>query len=290
MKLFSFSDSQRAAFNGLVSDVSAWCAEHQVETGLVEMAVGASLIHYSVANGVLVVGQHIVASAFDTGPSEGALIGGATGISLGLLAGKVVGAMGVAAMGTGVGVPAGLVMLGGSLILGAAGYTSGDVVYRYVNAVDYGKFAIDSGVLVLGVALLLDGARRVASDAEVQAMTSRFVDGVCELGALVTPVIAKSYSELTSAFEKLIEPPSSVSDGLGSLGATLAVGAGGVAAGSALAASSVTVAGSQALGAIALSLGLVSAPVWPVILAGVAGAGIGYAGWKAGRSAFGPVR
>lgn len=290
MKLFALNDGQRSAFGELVSQASKWCADHQVEVGLVEMAIGASLIQHSVANGVLVVGQHIIASAFATGASKGALLGGASGMSLGALAGNIIGAVGVVAMGTGIGIPAGLVMLGGSLILGAVGYAAGDLIYRYVNAIDYGQFAIDSSVLLVGVGLMLDGARRVANDAEVQAMASRFVDGVCELGALVTPVIAKSYNELTRAFENLIEPPSSVGDGLGSIGATLVVGAGGVAAGSALAAGSITVAGSPALGAIALSLGLISAPIWPVILAGAAGAGIGYAGWKAGRSVFGPVR
>jgi hypothetical protein len=35
------------------------------------------------------------------------------------------------------------------------------------------------------------------------------------------------------------------------------------------------------LGAVALSLGLVAAPAWPVIAGGAAGLAVGLAGWKA---------
>lgn len=47
-----------------------------------------------------------------------------------------------------------------------------------------------------------------------------------------------------------------------------------------IAAGSVTVLGSHGLGAAALSLGLISAPVWPVIAGGAAGLAVGLAGWK----------
>ena len=39
--------------------------------------------------------------------------------------------------------------------------------------------------------------------------------------------------------------------------------------------------GSQALGGAAVSLGLISAPVWPIVAGIAGGAGIGYAAYKA---------
>lgn len=69
-------------------------------------------------------------------------------------------------------------------------------------------------------------------------------------------------------------------------GATLAAGAGGAAAGAAYAAGTVTVLGSSTLGGAALSLGLVSAPVWPAVAGGVGAAGLGLLGWKLLRSSL----
>ena len=54
----------------------------------------------------------------------------------------------------------------------------------------------------------------------------------------------------------------------------------GTAIGSGIPIGSVTVLGSQGLGAVALSLGLVSAPVWPLIAGGAAGLALGVAVWK----------
>ena len=64
---------------------------------------------------------------------------------------------------------------------------------------------------------------------------------------------------------------------------TVAVAGGMASLGGLAATGSVTVLGSHALGAAALSLGLVSAPLWPVIAGGAAGLGLGYAAWSTVR-------
>ena len=48
-----------------------------------------------------------------------------------------------------------------------------------------------------------------------------------------------------------------------------------------MAASSVSVLGSSTLGGVAISLGIVSAPVWPIIAGVAGGAGLGYTAYKA---------
>jgi hypothetical protein len=56
--------------------------------------------------------------------------------------------------------------------------------------------------------------------------------------------------------------------------------------GGSIAASSVAIAGSHTLGGLALSMGLVSAPLWPVIVGGVVGLGAGYTTWKVVKQLF----
>jgi predicted anti-sigma-YlaC factor YlaD len=56
------------------------------------------------------------------------------------------------------------------------------------------------------------------------------------------------------------------------VGIAAVAGIGGVVAGGTYAASTVTLFGSATLGAVALSVGMVTAPVWPVALGGAAAA------------------
>ena len=70
---------------------------------------------------------------------------------------------------------------------------------------------------------------------------------------------------------------------MNALGNATSVTAGTIAGaviGSSAAASSVTFLGSHALGGLAVSLGLISPPMWPVIAVGAAGAGTFHILWK----------
>ena len=111
------------------------------------------------------------------------------------------------------------------------------------------------------------------------ALVSRLQDGVIKLAKPTGKVIAKTFEDLQEMIEKL-EKNSDVN------GATIGITSGvttaiGAVIGGHIAAGSVTALGSHALGGVALSLGLVLAPVWPIIAGGAAGLAVGLAGWKA---------
>jgi hypothetical protein len=127
--------------------------------------------------------------------------------------------------------------------------------------------------LNVGIALIIDGARRVVTDKRILKMASKFKDGVIQLAPLSTEIVARTTEELQVIIDELAKSPAKA-------GLTAGTAAAGAAIGGTLAASTVTVLGSQGLGAVALSLGLVSAPVWPVIAGGAAGLALGIAAWK----------
>ena len=111
---------------------------------------------------------------------------------------------------------------------------------------------------------------------KIKEAVSCFKKGIIFLVKFVGTVLANTYKKLqdiSSAAYKLIEKMGSKNAGIiaGSAITTTALTVGGVAAGSVFATSSVTVLGSQALGGVALALGVVSAPVWPIVVLGVAG-------------------
>ena len=137
---------------------------------------------------------------------------------------------------------------------------------------------------MVGVALIIDGARRVINDPKALSVLSSYKDMVIDLKDLTARVVASSIEELQGFIEELKKlPEDKVESSLTAGTAALGAGVGASVAG-AVAAGSVTVLGSHALGGVAISLGLVSAPVWPVVagVAGVAGgAGVGYAVFKA---------
>ena len=196
----------------------------------------------------------------------------------------MLGSIGVAGMGGAIGIPAAIVIGGGALLLGATGYTAGDLTSKFLNPpVDVGQFFANASIMAVGVALLVDGARRIIKDERVLAAASRVKDGIIYLTQLAVQVVASSMAELKKLMQELIQKPDSLVDVTGSTATAAVAAAGGAAIGGSIAAGTVTVLGSHALGAAALSLGLVSAPVWPVIAAGAAGLGIGYAAWKSAK-------
>lgn len=278
MKEIAMEQNDQLAFKQAVEYASDWCKKHQWEIGAAEMALGASVIALGVQSGAIEIGKDIVGSAlhnFNIGDKLGGAIGGGTGA----VAGAIIGSIGVVPFG-GIAIPAAVMIGGGALVLGSLGYTAGDLIYNFLNpASDLGQFFAGASLLVVGAALLVDGARRIIKDKRVLAAVSRIKDGVLCLVDLAVKVVAKSMSELKTLMQKLFSKPNSTVDAAGSV-MTAAAAAGGAAIGGSIAAGSVTVLGSHALGAAALSLGLVSAPLWPVIASGAAGLGIGYAAWK----------
>jgi hypothetical protein len=111
------------------------------------------------------------------------------------------------------------------------------------------------------------------SDKRVLSSASRFRDGVISLVPQASEVVVATWEDLQELMKEAARSPSAYATS----GATALAGA---AIGSSIAAGSVTVLGSSTLGAAALSLGLVSAPIWPIVSCGAAGLTLGLAAWK----------
>ncbi|MFT4027274.1 MAG: hypothetical protein QM676_10795 [Novosphingobium sp.] len=94
---------------------------------------------------------------------------------------------------------------------------------------------------------------------------------------------SNAISGVQKAGSALLPPPEAAVDGIGG-GVVVAGAYGGAAAGAAYAASTVTVLGSSTLGGVGLSLGLVSAPVWPVVAGAIGAGALALTGWKVARS------
>ncbi len=281
MNLIELPDTDKSAFRKALDKIQTYVDQHRWQFGAAEMAIGAALVAWGIESGAITMGQQLVASVFESGETEG-ILGASTGAALGVLPGLVLKSIGIAALGTAVSVPALVLMGGGALVMGLAGYGAGRAVADFLNqAPDLAAFASSSGVLLLGVALLVDGARRICTDEKVKALATRFSDGALHLKTLAKTRVIESVPELVTYLDvdlrgylgTLRSNPAALA------GTTVGVAA-GAAVGSVAAASSVTVLGSSALGGVALSLGLVSAPLWPVIAGGGAAVAASYGAWK----------
>lgn len=278
---FELPEGGMHALCSAIDRASTWAHKHGWETGVAEMALGGALLAWGVDSGAIELGQQLVASLFDDGVMDGVL-GGATGTVLGALPGLIVKSIGIVGMGSAIGVPALVLMGGGALLMGLAGYGAGRLVADYLHqAPSLAELAGPGSLVLVGTALLLDGARRIIKDPDVQAGVSRFADGVLELAALGKLRLIATKDALVTYLQGEIRAIGAALKGSPTGAATAAASVGiGATAGGVVAASSVTVLGSSTLGGVALSLGVVSAPLWPVI----AGAGVAalatYGAWK----------
>jgi hypothetical protein len=259
-------------FNEVLEGITDWCSENQLATGVGEMAVGANLIAWGVHNGVIEMGTQLVATQIG-GTNLESLVASLGGSGVGAVAASILGSIGIDGMGGAIGVPAALVIGGASAVFAMAGYTVGDIAHNIDNPpVDYGVLSANSSsMLLIGLSLIVDGARRCISDRSILAKLSIFTEDVIYLKAITAAIVAKTVAELNGFIDELKKLPENIID----------AAATGGSAGTAVAASPVTVLDSSSPGGVAVSLGIVSAPLWPVI-AGVAGeAGFGYAAYNA---------
>ncbi len=260
------SDPDKRHFQTLLGYCKEWCERNQWAVGVGEMALGAAVITWGLQTGNIDMGSHVVGSQWsDIGAGAGAGIGG--------IAASFIGSIGITAMGGEIGIPAVALIGGGAAIFSAFGYSVGDMAQNFFQPPGGFGFT-DASILAIGLALFVDGARRLITDEKVLALVSSLQDGVIKLTKLTAKVIAKTMDELKALIEKLNAEDAAMGATTGVTAAT------GAALGGSLAAGSVTVLGSHGLGAMALSLGLVSAPVWPIIAGGAAGLAVGVAGWK----------
>ena len=275
----ALSPEENNKVSELIKWATEWASEHQVAVGVTEIALGSAAIAFGVNTGCIEIGGNIVTTLLDNTAREvgiGSAIGGG-------VAGMLIGGIGVAACGGAIGIPAVLVVGGAAWVFGASGYTLGSEIVKLLNPIDWGSFGLGCSLLTVGLALILDGIRRVMPDCVKEAIkhaASTFVNGVIFLGQCVTKVIADSLNALTTLYTKSHNKILELAQQKGvkeAVSTTVVIGgaAGGAAIGTAAAASTVTVLGSSTLGSVALGLGLVSAPLWPVIAIGAGGAIVG---------------
>ena len=257
--------ADRYHFGRILAEVKAWGARHPALIGLAEMSAGAAILTAGIQSGAAELGVHVLLT---TGGKLGALAAGGPAA----LAAYALGSIGVAALGGAVAVPAAVVRLCGTVLAGLAGYALGDLIQKIVDPVTALDMLAPASLVALGVALLLDGARRCTKDRRVAAAASAFRDGVIFLGKVVVGAVLSTLTEVEDWMADLARRPA-----LG--GTTVAFVAGSAVAAKAAAAASVTVLGSSTLGSIGLGLGLVSAPLWPVVAAGGAAAALCYSAW-----------
>lgn len=275
---FELSENVRKSFEAILKHTKDWCSTHQWAIGAAEMAAGAAIINWGIQTGAIELGQHVVATEM---ASKVPLAGGAVGGSLGMLAMGMVGSIGVVGMGGAIGIPAIALIGGGALLLGAAGYTSTSLIFNFLKTpIDYSSFLKGASLITLGTVLIVDGAKRFLGDRKVNKLAVSFKNWILSLPELTAKIVADSLDSLRVIINKIAALPEDKIDALGNA-ASIASGAmAGTVVGGSIAAASVTVFGSSTLGGIALGLGLVSAPIWPVIAGGVTGAATAHIFWK----------
>lgn len=271
-----FNEQDKRGFQKALDDCIKWGKEHQAEIGVVEMALGAGIITWGLQTGVIQIGIDVVGSKF--ADTVGAVSAGVGAVASPIMASTLLksifigGVSGVAGLTMIPAIPVLALAGGGAAIFGAFGYTASSLAGK-LSQPSFSDYVVGASVVAVGIALLIDGARRIVKDERVLQMASKFKDGVIQLAPGTSEVIVKTWDELQSIVHDLTKNPTA---GIAT-GTSAAVGA---AIGSTLAAGSVTVLGSSALGSIAVTLGLATAPIWPIFAGGAAGIAVGYTTWK----------
>jgi hypothetical protein len=270
-----FSSHELERLKELKQHAADWCNKHQWQIGVAEMALGAAQLAAGWQNGALQMGVDFVVHKLNPGwASE--IAGGASGL-VGL-ATYFVGNVGIAALGGAFCLPALAIAGGAALVLGLAGYGAAKLVQDFLHqAPSLGEFANAAGLVAVGAWLLVDGARRLPLIREGVAQAK-------DAGLHLARVAGAFVVDSSSAFATLIkEEVTPFLQGLAkdpATGAALLGAAGLGTAGAIIAPSLVTVMGSSTLGSAALAVGLVSAPVWPIVAGVGAGLAAGYGLWK----------
>ena len=270
-----FSSDEFDRLKQLRQYASNWASKHQWQLGVTEMALGAALLTAGWQNGAIQMGVDFVVHKLNPGWAA-EITGGASGLAG--LATYFVGNVGVAALGGAFCIPALAIAGGAALVLGLAGYGAATLVQDFLHqAPSLGQFATAAGLVAIGAWLLVDGARRVPLIREGVAHAK-------EAGLHLARVAGAFVVDSASAFAALLtEEVAPFLQGLArdpATGAALVGAAGLGTAGAIIAPSLATVMGSSTLGSAAVALGLVSAPVWPIVAGVGVGLAAGFGLWK----------
>ncbi len=277
-------------FRKLFEQIKDWSREHQVGVGVAEMALGSAMIAYGVNTGAIQMGADIVASACGRSVDPKVIAGltGSTAAAITAVGCKLIGGIGIAAAGGAVAVPAVILVGGAAWVFGATGYALTEAINSFLEpSINALTLFTGGSLLTIGLALILDGAYRVLPERlkeKIHKISSKFRDGIITLVKCATKIIASSLSKLKEVYDKAYDMlQKALNNRMIRKGVSGTIIIGGTTSGALLgttaAVGTVTVLGSHTLGAVALGLGLVSAPIWPVFLAGAGGAALGLGVW-----------
>ena len=264
--------------------LKAWRLENEVPFGVAQIAAGAALVALGVQNGAIEIGVALLPTCTPI-VSSGGTMGFLGGFMGGGWAGSLLGSIGVVALGSGIGIPAVVVAGGAACILGLAGYAVGDIAHNIMfPGVDPLSLVMPGSLLLVGTYLMIKGAREVLDATGVltllKSRVSKAKDGALTLKPIAQQIVARTKLEWAGYTAELAKAPRTPSEALAMSSTVAACGAGGLAVGTAVATSSVTLLGSSTLGSIAVSAGLATPPLWPVIAGVAIAGGIGYSAFK----------
>lgn len=281
------TQNDKVCLGKVLKHLDAWCADNPIPAGVCQVAAGAALVSLGVHCGAIEIGAALLATHVPVVNPGGAmgLIGGAVG---GGWAGSLLGGIGIAAAGTAIGIPAAIVVGGAACVFGLAGYAVGDIAHNLMfQAVDPLSLVMPGSLLVVGTYLMIKGALKVLDGmgmlAPLRAGIHKAKNSILTLNPISAEIVARTKVELAGFAAEWTTPPQSSAEVSAASATIAACGAGGLAAGSAIASGSVMLMGSSTLGSFALSAGLISAPLWPVIAGVAVAGGLGYTAFKAAR-------
>jgi len=161
MNTVTLSDIEKGKVWQIMDYIHDQCSMHQWAVGVAEMAAGAAIIATGVQLGHIHIGSDVMGSELDGVGSE-SLDGAALGGGSAAVAAAILGSIGVVGAGGAIAIPAWLLISGGAAIFGAAGFGFGDAVHHFLHPpIDVGDFFAGASLTSIGVALLIDGARRL---------------------------------------------------------------------------------------------------------------------------------
>lgn len=269
-----FTDAESERLRQLKQHVTDWCNKHQWQIGVVEMALGAACLSAAWETGAIQMSVDFVVHRLMPGWSA-EITGGVSAVAG--LATYFLGNIGVAAAGAAMCVPALAIAGGAALVFGLAGYGAAKLVQEFLHqAPSLAQGLTAASLVFIGVYLIKDGASRVPA---LRAGAARVKEAGLHLKRIASAFVVETNEDFRALVQNEIRP--FLQSLAGGAPAALVGAATLGAAGAVAAPSFATFMGSNLLGPAAVSLGLVSAPVWPIVALAGCGLVVGFSVWKA---------
>lgn len=203
MKTIELSGEQKAGFQKVLKSVEIFCKRNPCVVGGAEIVTGAGLVALAVKLGAVDMGAHLV--GLDAGRFNVESFLGAGGGGLAGSAASILGSIGVVAGGGAIGIPAALLGVAGAAVGAFTGYGVGDVVHNLLaHAPSYLSIIGVGSLLVVGLALIIDGCRRILGSETFQKAWSSFKNGIIYLTDVTVKIVSKTADEISEFLSALM--------------------------------------------------------------------------------------